>query len=338
MRRRVAFPLAVFAVVVSGAAFGVSSSPTAALDTLSQRKDIPRAASPSRALTPTEVEIALKELTAEKQSLLAEATELTANLASTEARLNARGRAYYKQVRAGLVPAGGGFDELVDHAVRVERTHVSLTRDLEKAKSIRKRLADVELRVHALDREVGPLEAQKKAWDKAKSYLRQADERKAAFDRAFGTSSSAPSDAVTIYGREVSSDDVAPTGNFAAMKGRLALPIAGRTEVRVIEGSGGPGTALELHASSSSTARSVARGRVVFVDRDEWDRLSVIIDHGDRFFTVYTNLVQSEVRVGETIDAGIALGPVAQANGATVLTFELRQEGRAVIASPWFGL
>lgn len=337
MRRRFALPLAALAVIVSGAAFGVGTSPTAALDSLGQRKEAPKAAAQPRALTPTEVEIALKEYAAEKSALGAEATELTALLGSTEARVNARGRAYYKQVRAGLLPAGGGFDELVDHAVRVERTHVSLTRDVEKTKQIRKRLGEIELRVHAIDREVGPLEAQKKAWDKAKSYMRQADERKAAFDRAFG-SSTAPSDAVTIYGREVSAEDGAPTGNFAAMKGRLALPIAGRTEVRVIEGSGGPGTALELHGSKASTARVIARGRVVFVDRDEWDRLSVIVDHGDRFFTVYSNLVQSEVRVGETIETGTAIGAVAEVNGATVLTFELRQEGRAVIASPWFGL
>lgn len=337
MRRRLALPLAAVAVLVSGAAFGVAQSPTAALDSLGQRKDAPKAAPAApRTLTPTEVEIALKELAAERSALNAETTELMGALASTEARLNARGRAYYKQVRAGLLPAGGGFDELVDHAARVERTHVSLSRDLERQKTLRKRLADVELRLHAIDRDVAPLEAQKKAWDKAKSYLRQADERRAAFDRAFG-SSTAPSDAVTIYGRELSADD-APSGTFATLKGRLPMPIAGRTEVRVIEGSGGPGTALELQASSAATARAVARGRVVFVDRDEWDRLSVILDHGDRFFTVYSNLRESEVRVGETIESGTALGPVAEANGATVLTFELRQEGRAVIASAWFGL
>jgi septal ring factor EnvC (AmiA/AmiB activator) len=335
MRRRLIAPIALLCLLGSGAALAVNGTPTGPLDALSQRNK-PAAKAKPRTLSPTDVEIALKALLTEKAELESETTDIASTLAAAEARVNARGRTYYKQLRAGMLPVGGGFDELVDHAARVERNHLSIRRDLELVKQLRKRRDEIELRLHAIDADRAPLAAQKKAWDSAKAYLRQADERRAAFDRAFGSSMSPP-EAVTVYGREVSPGE-APTGVFASLHGTLPMPLAGRTEVRVVEGSSGPGTAVELHSARGATARAVANGRVVFVDRDEWDRLAIILDHGERYFTVYSNMQASEVKVGESVQTGSALGPVVEVGGEAVLTFELRKEGRAVAASPWFGL
>jgi murein hydrolase activator len=338
MRTVVALPLLLLGFLGSGVALGVTGPLTGPIDRLgqSQRGAAPTRA-PTRALTPTEVEIALKELSTERDSLKVETKELARKLGESEARQLARGRAYYKQLRAGLLPAGGGFDELVDHAARVERTHLSLTRDLETSHQLRRRMEEIELRLHAIESDLAPLEAQKKAWDSAKNYQRQADDRRAAFDKAFGASSLP--DAVTVYGRELGPEDATPGGTgFVSLHGTLPLPMAGRTQVHVVEGSSGPGTAVELHGLAGSTARAVAAGRVVFVERDEWNRLAVILDHGARYFTVYSNLRESGVKSGETVQTGAALGPVLEQKGESVLVFELRQEGRAVPATPWFGL
>jgi septal ring factor EnvC (AmiA/AmiB activator) len=338
MRTAIALPLALLGVLASGVALGVTGPVPGPIDRLgpSQRGAAP-ARAPARALTPTEVEIALKELSSERESLKLETKELAKRLGETEARLQARGRAYYKQLRTGLLPAGGGFDELVDHAARVERTRLSLTRDLEASSQVRRRMEEIELRLHALESDLAPLEAQKKAWDSAKNYQRQADDRRAAFDRAFGASSLP--DAVTVYGRELGPEDATTTASgFVSLHGTLPLPMAGRTQVHIVEGSSGPGTAVELHGPAGSTARAVAAGRVAFVDRDEWNRLAVILDHGGRYFTVYSNLRETGVKSGETVPTGAALGPVLEQKGESVLVFELRQEGRAVPATPWFGL
>jgi septal ring factor EnvC (AmiA/AmiB activator) len=338
MRTLVALPLVLLGVLASGAALGVTGPLTSPIDRVgqSQRGAAPVRA-PARALTPTEVEIALKELSSERESLKLETKELAKKLGETEARLQARGRVHYRQLRAGLLPAGGGFDELVDHAARVERTRLSLIRDLETSQQVRRRLEEIDLRLHAIDSDLAPLEAQKKAWDSAKNYQRQAEDRRAAFDKAFGASSLP--DAVTVYGRELGPEDAAPSASgFVSLHGTLPLPMAGRTQVHIVEGSSGPGTAVELHGPSGSTARAVAAGRVVFVDRDEWNRLAVILDHGSRYFTVYSNLRETSVKSGETVQTGSVLGPVIEQKGESVLVFELRQEGRAVPATPWFGL
>ena len=70
----------------------------------------------------------LGRFVAEVTSLQAEMAAGSAELAVVHQRVILRGRTYYKLVRAGLLPAGGGFDALVDHAAKVERTRLALER------------------------------------------------------------------------------------------------------------------------------------------------------------------------------------------------------------------
>jgi septal ring factor EnvC (AmiA/AmiB activator) len=83
---------------------------------------------------------------------------------------------------------------------------------------------------------------------------------------------------------------------------------------------------------------------VAFADKhptsSQGDELvTVILDHGDRFFTVYGNLERADVRLGESIPAQAALGPVAtRKHQGAVLYFELRKQGRTVDPGPWLGL
>jgi len=338
MRRVVSFIGAGMVVALAGVAFGVSA-PTGALDALSSAK--PRAAQrrePFRLpTTPIEVELALKAAASEKVQLEGELAAIEEELGRIEVRLLARGRTYYKHVRAGLLPAGGGFEELVDHAARVERTRLSLTRDLQSAKQLRRRQGELDEGLARNASQLGPLEAQKKAFDSARSVTRLADERRVAFDRAFD-SSTAPPDYVAIYGADLGPSDSAAVKGFASLKGHLPFPMAGRAEVRKLEASMSAPAALELHAAAGASARAVAGGRVVFADRYEGELLTVIIDHGNRYFTVYGNLTATEVKVSEDVTTGAALGSVVSRKGESVLYFELREEGRPVDPSSWLGL
>lgn len=326
--------------LAGGVAFGVPSSPTSALDKLTQtRGGGAKAGRPPLKVpsNPIEVDLALRNLEAERVALEEELAAIDKELVYVDGRVLARGRAYYKQVRAGLLPAGGGFEELVDHAAHVERTRLGLVRDLESGKSMRARrdeIADLLMRIAA---ERAPLEAQKKAFDSAKTYMRHARDREDAFDRAF-ESSTPPSDYVAVYGTDTGPSDAAPSSGFVSLQGKLPFPLAGRAEIRKLEASGASGPALELKAPSGATARVVAAGRVVFADRYEGDRITVIVDHGDRYFTLYGNLTVAEVRVGDNVASGDAVGPVASMRKDSVLYFELRKEGRPVDPSPWFGI
>ncbi len=339
MKRALSTTFATLVVLLGGVAFGVTSSPTSALDALSRPKGGRAEPRPPQKIPTTalEVDLALKALSSERAELDAEAQAIDDELIQLDARLLARGRTYYKHVRAGLLPAGGGFDELVDHAARVERHRLSLTRDLEASKKLRAQRDSITERLSRIAADTAPLEAQKKAFDSAKNVMRLAGERQEAFDRAFETSTG-PSDAVAIYGADLGPSDSSASSAFASLKGHLPFPLAGRAEVRKLAGSMSAPPALELRAAPGASARAVAAGRVVFADKYERELLTVIVDHGARYFTVYGNLTAVEVKTGEDVQRGASLGSVVARRGESVLYFELREEGRPVDPSPWLGL
>ena len=143
--------------------------------------------------------------------------------------------------------------------------------------------------------------------------LQETEERRSAFARAFETSQRP--DSVAIYGADLGPTDADARSGFRALKGRLPFPIAGRAEVRRIgrNSSGGPG--VELVASVGAPVRSVAPGRVAFADSYDERGITVILDHGDHYYSVYSNLGNAEVRVGESVSSGGRIGVVGAGSG-----------------------
>jgi septal ring factor EnvC (AmiA/AmiB activator) len=227
----------------------------------------------------------------------------------------------------------------------VERNRTALVRDLDRESVLRNRRREVGDQLSRVKGERAPLEVHRETILRAQAMVRAADERRAAYERAFETSTS-PSDYVAIYGADTGPTDGASAGSaggFASLKGHLPFPVAGRAEVRRLDREGGL-PAIELRAPAGAMARAVAPGRVAFADKhptsSQGDELvTVILDHGDRFFTVYGNLERADVRLGESIPAQAALGPVAtRKHQGAVLYFELRKQGRTVDPGPWLGL
>ncbi|HTJ80783.1 MAG TPA: peptidoglycan DD-metalloendopeptidase family protein [Polyangiaceae bacterium] len=340
MRRSASFVYALGLFLASGVALGVPSAPGLAPQVAggAPRQARSDAATPTTT-TPFDVELELKRLDSEQASAESEIDAIDKELGVVEQRVIARGRAYYKHVRAGLLPAGGGFDELVDHAALVERSRLALTRDLEKSKALHARRDELEARLVQIRGQRAPLDAHRAALRQAGAMMHAADDRRAAFDRAFD-SSTPPPDYVAIYGADLGPSDPGVTEPFATRYGRLSLPVVGRAEVTKIPAASGHGPGLELHGSRGGIARSVAAGRVVFSDKYEDMGPTVIVDHGEQFFTVYGNLMSTELKVGDTVRDGEAIGAMGTryGEGGVVLYFELRQKGKAVDPAPWFGL
>jgi septal ring factor EnvC (AmiA/AmiB activator) len=278
----------------------------------------------------------LERLTAEEKTLSTELAAIGPRLDVTHRRMIARGRAYYRYVRAGLLPAGGGFDALVDHAARVERARLAVERDLAAEADLHKRQTEIEAKITRIRAEREPLELEREAMNRARTALAEADERRAAFNRAFETSS-AP-DYLAIYGADLGPGDADPRSGFRSLKGRLPFPVAGRAEVRrvVRPQAGGPG--LELVSTLGAPIRSVAAGNVAFADRYDEYGLTVILDHGDHYYTLYANLASADVRVGEAIASGARLGTMGGGPSGAALYFELRRGSDTVDPSPWLGL
>lgn len=294
------------------------------------------AETPSAPSSTQNFEQLLAQLDGEEKTLQAEMTAGSNELAIVRQRILVRGRAYYKLVRAGLLPAGGGFDALVDHAAKVERTRLALERDLAAEKRLRDRGQEIADRLMHLRAEREPLAVQREALQRAKAALEQADERRAAFARAFETSERPAH--VAIYGADLGPTDTDVKAGFKAQKGRLLLPITGRAEVR--KGTRANGIqGVELAASMGTTVRSVAAGRVAFADRYDDYGLTVLLDHGDHYYTLYASLGTVDVKVGEAIAAGARIGTVGSEGGqAPALVFEVRKNEHALDAAAWLGL
>lgn len=288
--------------------------------------------------TPTlDLDVDLRSADHQSKSLNEELTIVDKTLKEVELRSLARGRVYFKHVRAGLLPAGGGFEELVDHAARLERLRLAVVRDLAKTAELKKKRSSLEERLSKLSGERAVLESHRATVERAEAALRQADDRRDAFERAFDSKATTP-DYVAIYGADNGPIDDGGK-SFGSLYGRLPFPISGRAEVTRIDRTGAGGPGLELKAPKNAKARSVAVGRVAFASAYQGDLVTVILDHGDRFFTVYQNLEAAEVKVGETIPANTALGRVSFRPGeGAILYFELRKGGEAKDPSPWLGL
>ena len=305
-----------------------------ALGALPAHADELRAPSVSAAAQQTELERQLAHVEAEEQRLSAELEGARPQLELTRRRIIARGRAYYRLVRAGLLPAGGGFDALVDHAAKVERARRALERDVAAESGLVKRIAEIETKVTRMRVDKAPLLLQREALQRARQALQEAEERRAAFTRAFERS--VRPDSVAVYGTDMGLTQD-PQGGFRALRGRLPFPIAGRAEVARVTRGGGPG--VQLSAPSGTVVRSVATGRVAFADRQDEYGLTVILDHGDRYFSLYGDLGSVDVHVGDSVAAGARIGTVGSLDGEPPnLYFEIRKNALTLEPGSWLGL
>jgi septal ring factor EnvC (AmiA/AmiB activator) len=286
------------------------------------------------AVAQTEVERLLARAESDEQKLNADLTDARPQLEMLRRRVQLRGRAYYRLVRAGLLPAGGGFDALVDHAAHVERTRRALERDVGAEGALVKRIHEMEGRLSRVKADKGPLEVQRDALRRARAALAEAEERRSAFARAFETS--VRPEAVAVYGTDFGPTPD-PRAGFRSLRGRLPFPIAGRAEVNRVNRGGGP--AVEMLAPSGTVVRSVAAGRVSYADRYDDYGLTVILDHGDHYYSVYASLGSNDVHVGDAVNAGARLGTVGSTDGSPPkLYFELRHNASSLDPAPWLGL
>jgi murein DD-endopeptidase MepM/ murein hydrolase activator NlpD len=295
---------------------------------------VPRPQSTALALAALDRRIA--DLDAEEDMSKRELTELSGRIGEAHARSLMRGRAFYKLTRAGMLAVGGGFNELVSHALRVERARRSLANDLGTEKKLRERGVTLSRGLERIARDRVALASQRTAMDAARLAMEDEQRRQQAFDRAFSTSGGG-SEYVAVYGANGAAPPTA-IGGFASSKGRLLFPLAGRSEVRPAKREGTDGPGLEIKSQMNQPVRAVFGGRVAFADRyGPYGRL-VILDHGDHYYTVSGNLAAIDVKVGDEVSAGERLGTVGDEGRGPMLYFEIRHATQTMPPAAWLGL
>jgi septal ring factor EnvC (AmiA/AmiB activator) len=301
-------------------------------------------AAPSSPGLPTDPALALAaldrriaDLDAEEQSDKLEIARLGGEVGRYRAQVLVRTRSFYKLTRAGLLPVGGGFASLVSHAMHVERARRQLVAELEEETHARARAGDLARDLERVARDRVALASQRTSMDAARLAMEDEQRRQAAFDHAFQSSTGGSGDYVAVYGGTGAVLDPS-TGVFAAARGKLLLPIAGRTEVRAAHREGTDGPGLELHAPVGTTVRAVFAGRVAFADRyGPYGRI-VILDHGDHYYSVSGDLDEVDVKIGQEVGAGERIGTVGDDGQGAMLYFEIRHGSQTIAPSPWLGL
>jgi murein hydrolase activator len=317
-------PLSVLLLAVSASALTLDAPATAP----------PEAQAPARDILGGDVERRLASLERDEATAKQELADLSRESELLKARTLARGRAYARLARAGLLPVGGGFHAFVEHVARLERLHRALSRDLAQERQVAGQRAALAKQLSSITARRGPLLAEQRTLADAQTALLAARDRDQAFERAF--MGGGFDDHTAVYGAPPSSLAAASSG-FAALKGSLPFPLSGRSEIRSAHRNGsGPG--LTMRAPGGAVVRAVFPGRVAFADSYADYGRTVILDHGGGYYTVSANLAEIEVKVGDDVKGGARMATLSGGSAGSTLYFEVRIGQETADPAEWFGI
>ena len=129
------------------------------------------------------------------------------------------------------------------------------------------------------------------------------------------------------------------TGTFAESRGKLPWPTKGIVEHTF--GSSRAGQAkydgMVIGAPAGQSVYAVFPGRVVYADWLRGFGLLVIIDHGNKYMSLYAHSNTLFKQVGDRVQAGEKIALVGTTGGLRQpgLYFEIRQDGKAINPQPW---
>ncbi|HEX5344477.1 MAG TPA: peptidoglycan DD-metalloendopeptidase family protein [Duganella sp.] len=129
-------------------------------------------------------------------------------------------------------------------------------------------------------------------------------------------------------------------GAFAALKGKLRLPVRGELANRfgaAREDSGISWKGLFIRAGEGDEVRAIAGGRVVFADWLRGFGNLMIVDHGDGYMSLYGNNQALLKRVGDEVKTGDHIAAVGNSGGnpESGLYFELRRQSKPFDPLTW---
>jgi septal ring factor EnvC (AmiA/AmiB activator) len=249
--------------------------------------------------------------------IAAEQVATASELNAVSERLVRDARAWLRLQRSGLTPLAGGMDALLGHASRTGRVQRMIRDDLAAKAVLAARLQDLANRRQRIsdDRD-------KRARDLA--LIRAAELR--ADQQAFSASFERDGKAAQPGQRQ------SPVR--MALRGRLAMPVAAAAGITAARRAESDGPGLELQSEHGARIRAVAEGQVAFAGAVGRDGRTVVVDHGDQYFTVYGGFDEIDVEVGDEVSAGARLGTT----GTGTAYFEVRRGTRTQDARAWLGI
>lgn len=276
----------------------------------------------------------LGESRARKGQALATLIEIGPNVQLARERLQRDARALYRVSRGGLLPLAGGMAALLGHASRVGRLTRIVEHDLAEVASLSKQQAALQKELSTLDADIAASERELASLESARANALRERSVHRNFESvlaAGGGPVERPAPDRVQYGLSIIGGPIGES--FRDQRGHLALPVSGTSSIQdaVRPESDGPG--LEFATGASATVRAAAAGRVAFSETYGSYGRMVILEHGDRYYTVYGGLSQLEVQVGDHLSKSARIGSTSGP-----LYFEVRRGSKTQDARAWLGL
>ena len=135
----------------------------------------------------------------------------------------------------------------------------------------------------------------------------------------------------------------AASAPFDQLRGKLRLPVRGELTGRFGAPRGGTGMTLKgvfIRAAEGQPVRAIAAGQVVFADWMRGFGNLLIVDHGEKYLSVYANNESLLKQVGDPVAAGEPIATVGATGGSeqSGLYFELRHLGKPFDPLTWVDL
>ncbi len=95
---------------------------------------------------------------------------------------------------------------------------------------------------------------------------------------------------------------------------------------------------IDIDAPIGEEIKAVEKGTVVYADRFSGYGKMVIVDHGERYYTIYGHLSEMLKKSGDEVKRGEVVGRAGDSDSlaGSKLYFEMRKDGRSLDPVPWF--
>ena len=185
--------------------------------------------------------------------------------------------------------------------------------------------------------------ARKRAQEEARREAAARKKEESKEGKSTATETAAKSKPLEAY--TMSKADRELSGNFAANRGKLPMPIYGayiitsRYGQYAVEGLRNvklDNKGIDIQGKPGAQARAIFDGKVAAVFQLN-GLFNVLIRHGN-YISVYCNLSSASVKAGDTVKTKQSIGQVfsdGTDNGRTVLHFQLRREKEKLNPEPW---
>lgn len=280
--------------------------------------------------------------------------QLEASLMYMESLLEKRLVAFYKNAKRGYLKILATTDDLdkLNHNMKYLREIMNEDKDVmrrifEEQSDYRMQASIVQEQLEAIadleESEKERLASVKKDLEKKVLFLAKIHEEKEFYEIAVKELESAARNLKnTIYNVEQGDSDTRdslPSG-FRNARGKLPMPLEGKilkNTRKAGEKSFGSRKGIYIEGEFGSTVRAVFPGRVDYSGILKGYGQVIVINHGERYFSISAYLLERNINEGDSVTAGDVIGLVGESGlvAGSALYFEIRKGENNLDPAKW---